>query len=797
MLRTIVITLLLLLIFNPLKGQQALSLLLLNAETKEPVPFANVLFGSEQQGTMSDINGRVDLVMPMSYAYLRISCLGFQTITVPMENLTCQQSIFLEPVNIELAQVDIFPGKNPALTIMEQVFNHRDANNPEKALNYSCIIYHKMTFFLDVPDTIKTDDQDLKKIIEFNRNSHLFLIESVSEKKHLAPDKTNERLISGRVSGFEQPSLAMLPAQVQPFTFYNDYIKLLDADFLNPISSQGLKQYRFLLKDTLLTSQGDTLFYISFEPRKQSAIRGMNGSFHVHIPSFAIKTVSAETIEDQGPIALSIKQNYQQTEQGQWFPDQLESRLQINKTVTGQSFPFPLVGNGKSTVTGINLNPDFDKKDFTNIQFLDEAGEENAPSVENYRYEPLNAKDLETYRLLDSLGRKHRFDRIINIQKHLVSGFIPMGYVKIDIKKLVDLNEYEGLKLGLGLWTSEKISDRFSTGGYYSRSFKSEDNNYGAGIKINLNKKQQQEWDISLDHALLETGNFSFLDAYETGSPERFKKYFIETVDPTSSIQTAFRTRFLQYFKGELLFIYREVNPVLVYPFFENLTPIQEPFSNYEYGIKLRWAHKETFSFTQFGLTSNGTNYPIVWTNIIAGNGTMGATSYDYHKIEAQAEKQFRPTASIKTVLRATAATIEGSYPATELYSAMGTHRHGTGLEMPFAFATMYPNEFAASRFTALYFRNTFLTRLNKPGNFKPEITISSSFGIGDAKGMYETSPIKTINKGYYESGIYFGNLLRQLVFKYGFSIHYRYGPYKLPKEVDNWAFKIGLEIGL
>lgn len=797
MLRKAVILLLLILIYNPLRGQQTLSLLLVNAKTKEPVPFANVLFGSRQQGTMSDINGRVDLAMPMDYTFLRISCLGYQTINISLEGLTNRQSIYLEPVNIELAQVDIFPGKNPALTIMEQVYKNRDTNNPDRALDYSCIIYHKMAFYLDVPDSIQTDDQELIKMMEFNRKNHLFLIESVSEKKHLAPDKTSERLISGRVSGLEQPTLAMLPAQIQPFTFYRDYIKLLDTDFLNPISSQGLKQYRFLLNDTLLTSQGDTLFYISFEPGKQSSIRGMSGSFHIHIPSFAIKTVTAQTIQDQGPIALSIKQSYQQTRQRQWFPDQLESRLQINKTVTGQTFPFPLVGNGKSTVTGINLNPDFDKKDFTNIQFIDEAAEKNAPPVENYRYEPLTAKDLETYRLLDSLGRKHRFDRIINIQKHLVSGYIPMGYVKIDIKKLVDLNEYEGLKIGLGLWTSEKISDRFSTGGYYSRSFKSDDNNYGAGLKFNLNKLLQQEWDVYLDHALKETGDYSFLDAYGVGSPERYKKYFIETVDPVSSIQTAFRTRFLQYFKGEILFNYSEVKPVLVYPFFDDLSPIQEPFSNYEYGLKLRWAHKETFSYTQFGLTSNGTNYPLIWTNVIAGNGSMSGTSYDYHKIEAQAEKQFRPAASIKTVLRVTAASIEGTYPATRLYSAMGTHRHGTGLETPFSFATMYPNEFAASRFTALYFRNTFLTRLNKPGNFKPEITISSAFAIGDTKGAYETSPITTLNKGYYESGIYFGNLLRQLIFKYGFSIHYRYGPYQLPKEIDNWAFKFGLEIGL
>lgn len=778
-------------------GQKHISLLVADAKNNVPIPFANVLFGNLQQGTMSDINGKFELQSDSVFTHIRISSLGYKTTIVQTVNLKNNQTIFLEPVNVELSQVDIFPGKNPALSIMEKVFENRNINNPDKAGDYSCIVYHKMAFFLDAPDSVETEDKAIKRMVEFNRNNHLFLIESVSEKKHMAPDKTNERLISGRVSGLEQPSLAMLPAQIQPFSFYLDYIRLLDTDFLNPVSQQGLKHYLFLLKDTLLTNVGDTLYYISFEPRKQSAIRGIKGSFHIHVPSYAIKTVNAETIEEQGPISLAIKQNYQMVDGNRWFPDQLESRLQINKTVTGQTFPFPLVGNGKSTVTAINMSPGFTKKDFSNIRFIDEASNRNAPSIELYRYEPLTDKDLATYHLIDSLGRKHRLDRMVNFQKNLIEGYLPIGYFKLDVKKIFDLNEYEGLKLGLGLWTGEKISENFSTGGYYSRSFKSEDNNYGAGLKIHLNKKMQREWDFYWDHCLKETGSFSFIDGYNVGSMERFKRHFIETMDPVSSVYTSFRTRFLQYFKTELSYQYNETKPVLIYPFYNENPSIQEAFNNHEYGLKLKWAHKETFIFSQFGLTSNGTNFPIVWTNFIIGNGIQGNESFSYQKYEAQFEKSFRPSSLVKTVLRVNAGTIEGSYPAAKLYSAFGSNRNGTGLETPFAFATMRPNEFAVSQFTSLFFRNTFLTRLNKPGSFKPEITLSSAFGIGDVKGHHQSEPIKTFNKGYYESGIYVGNLLRQLVFKYGFAVHYRYGPYKLPKAGDNWSFKIGLEIGL
>jgi hypothetical protein len=777
-------------------AQQAIELTLIDLKTNEPVPFANIVYGSHQLGTMSNINGRFQLLHDSETSDIRISCMGYKTKSVVTSGLNPQDIIYLEPSVIELTQVNIFPGKNPALTIMEKVYENRDLNNPDKAVDYSCIIYHKMTFFLNVPDTLKTIDKDQRKLIEFSKNNHLLLIESVTEKKHLAPDKTNEKMISGRVSGLQQPSLAILPTQIQPFSFYQENIRLLDNDYTNPISQQGLKNYFFLIEDTLLNASGDTLFYISFEPRKQSTIRGMKGSMHVHIPTYGIKTVNAETIQEHGSLSLAIKQNYEQTDSLYWFPDQLESRMQITKTATGQSYAYPLIGVGKSSVTAIKINPKLNEKEFSNIQFIDESGYKTLPPIDNYRIEPLSARDSATYHLIDSLGRKMKLDAMINFQKNLIDGFIPMGYLKLDVKKLVGYNQYEGFRLGIGLWTSEKLSNKFSTGGYYTHSYKPDDNNYGAGFRLNLNKKRQTEWDVNWDKSLNETGSFSFLDGYESTSAERYKRIYISTMDRIHSGSTAIRTRMLQYFKTELAYKYEESTPVIPYEFFTNSNEVQHPFTNHESVIKVKWAHKETFMFTNYGLTSNGTNYPTVWANFTYGRGQQ-IESFSFRKIEGQIEKTVRTSPATKMALRLTSGTIFGNYPASKLYSSLGTNSRGIGIETPFSFATMHPNEFAASRFTSFFIRNTYFTGLNKPGNFKPEITLSSSFIFGDANGFQDANNIRTFDKGYYESGIYFGNLLRQLIFKYGISVHYRYGPYKLPKEIDNWAFKIGLAIGL
>ena len=113
----------------------------------------------------------------------------------------------------------------------------------------------------------------------------------------------------------------------------------------------------------------------------------------------------------------------------------------------------------------------------------------------------------------------------------------------------------------------------------------------------------------------------------------------------------------------------------------------------------------------------------------------------------------------------------------------------------PDYFLLMRPNEFAATRFVNAYWRNTFHTRLNKP-KFRPEISILTSVGFGDVSDKFRQT-VNTYNKGYYESGIFFGNLYKYQFFNIGIGIHYRYGSYRMPKEIDNWGLMLGLRYGL
>jgi hypothetical protein len=75
----------------------------------------------------------------------------------------------------------------------------------------------------------------------------VFLMENVTNRKFLAPDVSEEVVIASRVSGLKNPSFASLATDLQPFTFYQDNIKLANIYYLNPISKGSLNKYKFRL----------------------------------------------------------------------------------------------------------------------------------------------------------------------------------------------------------------------------------------------------------------------------------------------------------------------------------------------------------------------------------------------------------------------------------------------------------------------------------------------------------------------------------------------------------------------
>ncbi|WP_462318090.1 DUF5686 and carboxypeptidase-like regulatory domain-containing protein [Marinilabilia sp.] len=761
----------------------------IDKETNKPIPFANIVFNNSQNGTISNLQGEF-YIQKQNVDSIQISCVGYHSRSFPVGDKKNAEVFLLTPQTIELEAVDVFPGENPALKIMEKVVKRAPLNNPDLGTNYSCILYHKMSFSFDVPDSVASSDSLAVKFLDYNKKNHLLLMESVSEKKHLAPDKSNERIISGRVSGLKDPDLAVLPSQIQPFGFYSKYIGLMDIQHLNPASKSGLKHYLFILEDTIIEKR-DTLFYITFQPRKNRNIKPLSGSFHIDKKTYAIKNIRASSKLPSAPFELDINQSYERIEETQWFPSELESKLVIHSMGSGNSLPYPMVGRAKSMVTAVNLEPDLKKQDFS-AYVLEDQMKADTNDIKVRRYEPLTAKDSSTYHLLDSIGRANNLDNLVRLQKELIKGYLPAGPFLIELKHLIGYNNFEGLKLGMGLWTGRELTGDFSFGGFYSRSFGAETNNYGGGIKWKPASNSQTGISFSYSHALQPTGDFLFHQGNVMSVEELLRTMAVATMDRQDGFKGSVETRLWGPLSGKLFFSHSDIDPIRIYNFMPDADIPVDPFTNTVYGLKLRWAHKEKLSKTAFGVFPTTNMGPKVWFNVIKGSQESNGQSETYTKLEAQIEKSFRTGPAAKTTLRVAGATIDGWNTPTNLYSFFGTFAP-VSIEIPYMFATMGPNEFAADRFAVAFLNHEIPLRQNKPGSFKPEINLMTRAGWGDIMADHQ-SPVKTFNKGFFESGILFDNLFSVLFIKYGLGVYYRYGPYQKPDAIDNWSFRVALD---
>jgi hypothetical protein len=797
MLKYLTLTCLLLLLAPGLVAQHGQQKQLLDASTGMPVAFANVVFDRQGKGTMSDINGFFEVDNDAVGDSVFIRCLGYRPQAIGKKDLAGLVSILLSPSNYELSPVDVYPGVNPALAIMVQVVRNIPVNNPDLTSDYQCNIYHKMVFRYLVNDSLRYAGSISPRLAASMDDHYLLLMESLSEKRHKVPGTSSEQVISSRVSGFTDASLAMLPVQIQPFVFYQKYVKLLDDDYLNPVSEQGIDQYFFQLEDTVTDAHGDTLYYISFVPKHRSNINGLKGSLHVHAPTWAIKSVSATAEKTGGSLWLTIRQNYSQVNGVQWFPEQLESSLVIIPKRFSPQMPYPIVAEGKSYVTSVNLAPDFTAKDFSMFALTDKSQSTNAPSIDGFRYVPLSAKDSATYLKIDSIGRQRNLDNLLALQRNLLDGYIPIGVVKLDYRKLFDYTSFEGFKLGIGLWTSEKVSDVWSTGGYFVHGFSTHQNNYGLGAKLFVSERLESSLNLNWRDEFAEVGAFSFVDGFKLRSPESFRKFLSETMDRRKELLFSAESRIAKGLKGRINALYNESEPVANYAFFNDNTIVAPAYSGAEVSVNLRYQPNESLALSSMGVYSEGSPWPVMWLNVAYGRGNE-AVAFDYSKVEMQVEHPFKLSSAQALLLRLVGGGAWGDGPPSLLYSAFGTYK-GLGVDIPHAFATMRMNEFAANRFVIASLAYTYAFNLNSKTKFKPLLELSSKAGWADfnPSGMLNNYNVLSFGKGYYESGASVKRLLGSQFVRYGVGCYYRYGPYSFTNWQQNLTMVVCVEFTL
>ena len=778
-----------------------------DSKSKEPLAFVNIIYNTKNQGTSTDLDGYFKIDDYSKIEFLRISYLGYTTKIISKEELGSKHYIelSLDEDITSLAEVTVLPGENPAHRIINLAIENANKNNPEKMRSFSYVSYNKMYFTADVKPSdhtiMESDNDSLKSLSELLARQHILLIESVTERIFKYPDNNKENVLAHRMSGMKNPAFTLLATQFQSMSFYSDNISLLDKRFLSPLSKGSTSKYFFQIEDTMYNSAMDTIFVISFIPLKNKVFEGLKGVMNINTNGYAIETITAEPNEPSEVFSVSIQQKYELIDSVQWFPVQLNTNLIFNilqvpdgtKTAEGERPNYtPIVGIGKSYISDISLNPDIKRREFNNlgVQVEDKAAKQNDDFWNQYRKESLSSKDLETYRVIDSLGKEINLDRKIEIMEILAAGYIPWKFINFDLSSIIWFNEYEKVRLGLGIETNEKLTKWVTLGGYGAYGFGDKAWKYGAKIQFNLWPKHDLKLGVTYKRDLDFSDGMTFNRRTTKLSSQSVYEWFLSEMDSTSEHKAYVEFKAFRYLSARLQFRHYKKD-IINTERYNFLGTIDKHYTAAEAGIYLRYAYKEKFFQTPRGTkVSLGTKYPVLYLNFIK-SVPVTPNANDYYKIEAKIYKHFVIRKVGDTYLILSGGMIGGTPRYSELYYASGTN---SWLNIDNTFNTMRPNEFISDKFCTFHFMHDFGNIIYKKKYSKPSIAITTSLGWGDCKFTQDVDGsdfARKMNKGYFESGIQLNNLLCLSIEGFGIAVYYRYGPYHLDKEIDNWAFKL------
>jgi hypothetical protein len=105
----------------------------IDADTREPVPFTNIVFQHSTSGAVTDNNGLYYIETYKASDTLVASCMSYISAKLPVKIGASQVINFiLYPDTVLIGEVVVTPGKNPAFRILDKISERKKYNNPDR-----------------------------------------------------------------------------------------------------------------------------------------------------------------------------------------------------------------------------------------------------------------------------------------------------------------------------------------------------------------------------------------------------------------------------------------------------------------------------------------------------------------------------------------------------------------------------------------------------------------------------------------------------------------------------------------
>ncbi|MFT5902248.1 MAG: hypothetical protein ACI9LA_001456 [Bacteroidia bacterium] len=766
--------------------------------TNEPLVFSHLVLNDGPFGTTTDLNGFFEAESQVSIEKIKVKYIGFETKTFPVNSISDTVRLFLKRSDNELAEVTVFPGENPAERIIKNVVKNRKKNDPGNLPFFTYKAYEKTIFTLDedtaVANKRSAEDTMVVAIQKLLEKQHIMMSENVYERK-FRNGKYTDNVQATRFSGMKNPQFAMLASQMQSFSFYKDYFTVGQQGFLGPISPNSWSQYFFNIEDTIRMQQ-DTVIIISYQPKKGKKFDALKGQLHINMSDYALRNATATVVGGQD-VEIEIQHKYEKLNEETWFPTQLNMNFKMLGLNLGG---FNIKGVGTTYNKEVNLNEKVRLIDIsTNTLELDTKAHKKDSAFWNAQREtPLSAKELRTYQVIDSIGKELNFEQRIKLLIAFATGRFPIGPVELDLDKIIDFNEYEGFRLGVGLHTAPDLIKWASVGAYVAYGFKDKEVKYGVDVAFTLQKNLGLQLRGKYYHDVREIGAQEFLVADNQSLGEMFADLVVQRMDLINGWNAGVRINPLRGWHFEAEFRHQDEESKHGYRYVpENTTDSLTKAKYAEVRVGFRFAPFERKMRLGTREIIQNPGSVILWATVTKGFKGILSSDYDYWKADLKLQGKFRIRKLGMEYWQLNAGWVSNPTPYLKMYTPKSNY-DDVSIFSPNSFETIRPNEFLNELIIGVHHRHNFGSVKTGIKWIKPEFNWVNSFGIGWLREPERHTGLKIqdMSMGYYETGLIIDDIIKLNLIGIGGGVFYRYGPYAFSKQIDNLAFKISMKIG-
>ncbi|MFO7745067.1 MAG: hypothetical protein R6V36_06775 [Psychroflexus sp.] len=397
-----------------------------------------------------------------------------------------------------------------------------------------------------------------------------------------------------------------------------------------------------------------------------------------------------------------------------------------------------------------------------------------------------NPADLKAY--IEKENIENRVKRISAFD----AGYLPVSIFDIDLTRIFKANNYEGIRLGIGVLTNQSFSERFRLGGFTAYGTQDGNFKYGFNGGVLLSPDRATWLNAFYDNDIEEVGMNNYLTdqrVYSLFEPRLVNITFFYKYEKYGlSLQHNFTPQLMSEFKVDKSSIsqtkdYAFLNHGILY---ENYDLTSATFG-------VRWTPNYSYSKVGKRIYVNNEFTPEVSAQISQSfNGVMDG-DFNFTKLSAKIDYDFIHSWGSFSSIELGGDIGFGDIPLTHTFHAFPNSPNKDGIFDRFSvagvksFETMYFNEFFSTKLATLHLKHR-LAPFKLSNTIQPELVLISRHAIGDFDNpeQHQNISFNTLSQGYNEAGFE----LNKLFFGFGLSFAYRYGAYHLPNLEDNVSFK-------